>query len=104
MPRGRPRKPDNELVKPRKKNVRAPYNYRPYEERGLIKAGTEPNVVKNFWKEYGMNQIEQMSDEELIEAIDKYLDQFIYRQLKVSKAWDFPINDKMLAIDPNYKR
>jgi len=107
MPRGRPKLPDEELKFKRKgtnKGIRAPYNFRPYEERGLIKAGTEPNVVKNFWKEYTMNQIETMTDEELIEEIDKYLEQFIYRQKKVNKAWDFPINPKMLAIDPNYKR
>lgn len=102
---GRKKLPDHLLKNPRRgPKIRNPYNIKPLEQRGLKKAGSEPNVVKSFWKEHSMDQIEQMTDEEIIQAIDKYLDVFIDRQKKQNPTWDFPINPKMLAIDPNWKK
>jgi hypothetical protein len=39
-----------------------------------------------------------MSDEQLIQAIDKYLDGFVKRQVKQNKLWDFPIRPEYLTI------
>jgi hypothetical protein len=102
---GRKRLPDHLLKAPRKgegPRKRAPYNIKPEEERG--KQGPEPLVIKSFWKEYSMNQIEAMTDEEIMQAIDKSLDDFEARSKKHNKDWDWPIEKKMLAIDPNVKK
>lgn len=99
---GRPRKPDNELVKPRKKGIRAPYNYKAVEPRGI--SYKEPIIIKSFWKEYSMDQVQNMTDEELIQAIDKYLEGFIYRQSKQNKLWDYPVKKEYLAIAPLPKK
>jgi hypothetical protein len=98
---GRKKLPDNELKYPRKginKGLRAPYNFKPIEERGITYK--EPIIIKSFWKEYNMDKVQNMTDEELIQAIDKYLDGFIYRQQKGNKAWDFPVKPDYLAIAP----
>lgn len=100
---GRKKLPDHLLKNPRRKErIRDDYNIRPVEERG--KKGPEPLVIKAFWKDYSMDQILNMTDEELIQAIDKSLDDFQARQLKYNKGWDWPIDKKMLAIDPNIKK
>jgi hypothetical protein len=102
---GRKKLPDHLLKNPRpgsKPRVRKEYNLKAVEPRGITYR--EPWIIKSFWKEYGMNQIEQMSDEELSQAIDKFLEEFIYRQKKQKKDWDFPIRAEYLAIDPNWKR
>lgn len=102
---GRKKLPDHLLKNPRpgsKPRVRKEYNLKAVEPRGITYK--EPLIIKSFWKEYGMNQIEQMSDEELSQAIDKFLEGFIYRQKKMKKDWDFPIRPEYLAIDPNWKR
>jgi hypothetical protein len=36
--------------------------------------------------------------------VDKYLDEFIYRQKKRLKGWDFPIKPEYLAIAPYSKK
>lgn len=102
---GRKKLPDHLLKYPRqgsKPRVRKEYNLKAVEPRGITYK--EPLMIKSFWKEYGMNQIEQMTDEELNEAIEKFMDGFIYRQKKQKKDWDFPIKPEYLSIDPNWKR
>lgn len=102
---GRKKIPDHLLKYPRqgsKPRVRKEYNLKAVETRGITYK--EPIMIKSFWKEYGMNQIEQMTDEELNEAIDKFLEGFIYRQKKQKKDWDFPVRPEYLAIDPNWER
>ena len=102
---GRKKKPDHELKYPRKGSkprVRGEYNMKAVETRGITYK--EPLMIKSFWKSHTMDQIQNMSDEELIQAIDKFMDGFIYRQTKGKKGWDFPIKPEYLAIDPNWKR
>lgn len=100
---GRKKLPDHLLKNPRRKErVRADYNVKPVEERG--KKGPEPLVIKAFWKDYTMDQVQGMTDEEIMQAIDKSLEAFRDRQLKYNKNWDYPIDKKMLAIDPNIKK
>jgi hypothetical protein len=102
---GRKRKPDHLLKHPRKGErvrVRKEYNMRAVEQRGITYK--EPILIKSFWRDYTMDQVQNMTDEELIQAIDKYLDEFSARQLKNYKNWDWPIKSEYLAIDPNWKR
>jgi hypothetical protein len=102
---GRKRKPDHLLKHPRpseRKRVRKPYNMKAVESRGITYK--EPLMIKSFWKEHNMDQVQDMSDEEIIQAIDKFLEGFIYRQMKMKKDWDFPIKPEYLSIDPNWKR
>jgi len=102
---GRKRLPDHLLKYPRpgsKPRVRKEYNMRAVEERGITYK--EPILIKSFWKDYTMDQVLNMTDEELIQAIDKYLDEFAARQIKNDKAWDFPIKPEYLTLDPNWKR
>lgn len=96
---GRKRKPDHLLARPRKKPAQGKYKLRAVEERG--KTYKEPVIIKSFWQDYNMDQVMNMSDEEIIQAIDKFLEAFIKRQQKVSKLWDFPIKPEYLAIAPN---
>ncbi len=102
---GRKKLPDHMLKYPRKgtnKGLRKPYNVRAVEQRGITYK--EPLIIKSFWKDYSIEQIQAMSDEDILQAIDKYLDEFIYRQTKREKTWDFPIKPEYLRIDPNWKR
>jgi hypothetical protein len=38
-----------------------------------------------------MDQVMAMTPEELDQAIDKFIDDFAYRQTKNNKRWDFPL-------------
>lgn len=98
---GRKKLPDHLLKYPRKgtnKGLRKPYKTRAVEQRGLTYK--EPLIIKSFWQDYTMDQIQSMSDEEIMQAIDKYLEGFIYRQQKQDKLWDFPIRKEYLTIAP----
>ncbi len=102
---GRKKLPDHLLKYPRpgsKPRVRKPYNMRTVEERGITYK--EPILIKSFWKDYTMDQVLNMTDEELIQAIDKFIDEFAARQIKNDKTWDFPIKPEYLTLDPNWKR
>lgn len=97
---GRKKLPDHLLKYPRKNPIKK-YKQRTVEQRG--KTYKEPLIIKGFWKDYTMDQIQSMTDDEILQAIDKYLDGFIYRQTKGNKLWDFPIRPEYLAIAP-YKK
>jgi|Laugrefa1bdmlbdn_1035148.scaffolds.fasta_scaffold02070_9 hypothetical protein len=73
---------------PANRGKRAPYNRKPVEPRGF--GGSEPRVVKSFWTIYSMDQVIAMTQEELDSAIDTFLDQFAYRQIKNDKRWNWP--------------
>ncbi len=92
---GRPKLPDHLLSRPRA-NPKRKNNTRPTDPAGEQR--NEPKVVKSFWREYSVSQIQQMTDEEIMEAIDRNLEAFIARQLKQNKRWDFPIYKDMLDI------
>jgi hypothetical protein len=91
--------PDHLLKYPRKgtnKGLRKPYNTKALEQRGI--SYKEPLIIKSFWQNHTMDQVQSMSDEEIMQAIDKYLDGFIYRQTKRDKQWNFPIKPEYLSI------
>ena len=99
---GRKKKDPRYLIRKPEEKKRDPYNTRPIEMRGV--KGREPRVIKAFWKDYTMDEVIAMTDEELIQAIDKCLDQFQARQIKYDKQWSWPINKEMLAIAPYEKK
>jgi hypothetical protein len=45
-----------------------------------------------------MDQIQDMSDEEVMQTIDIFLDKLIARAIKNDKNWNFPILDAYLRI------
>ena len=51
-----------------------------------------------------MDQIQSMTDEELMQKIDEFLDQLIARGIKSNKNWDFPITPNYLRIAPLPKK
>lgn len=73
---------------PANRGKRAPYNRKPVEPRGFV--GKEPRVVKSFWATYTMDQVIAMTPEELDLAVDTFLDEFAYRQIKNDKRWNWP--------------
>ena len=99
---GRKKKDPRFLIRKPEVKKRNAYNTRAIEMRGV--SGREPRVIKAFWKDYTMDEVLAMTDEELIQAIDKCLDQFEQRQLKYDKNWSWPLNKEMLAIAPYEKK
>jgi len=95
---GRKKLPDHLLKYPRRKPAEKIYNIKPLEPRGITYK--EPVIIKSFWQNHTMDQVMAMSDEELIQAVDKYLEGFIYRQTKQDKNWNFPIRNNYLSIAP----
>ena len=89
---GRPKKPGSIPKKaPLRKN-----NVRTLETRGITYK--EPAFIGSFWRDHTMDQIQNMTDEELIQTIDKFLDRLIERAIKNDKNWNFPILDQYLRI------
>jgi hypothetical protein len=89
---GRPKNPH----KVKKEPVRKPYNRKAVEQRGITYK--EPPMIKSFWKEYTMNQVRSMNDEEIMQAIDIFLDEIIARNINRDKTWNYPITDAYLRI------
>jgi hypothetical protein len=84
---------------PRKPSKKAPIRknkVRTLETRG--KTYKEPAFIGSFWRDHTMDQIQNMSDEEVMQAIDIFLDKLIARALKNDKMWNFPILDAYLRI------
>lgn len=72
--------------RPRKE--RKAYVKKPYEQRGLWER--EGRAVRGFWSNNTMDNVMQMTPEELDQVIDNYLEMFIKNQLKYNKRWNFP--------------
>ena len=69
---------------------------RTLETRGITYK--EPAFIGSFWRDHTMDQIQNMSDEEVMQTIDIFLDKLIGRALKNDKNWNFPILDAYLRI------
>jgi hypothetical protein len=89
---GRPKNPS----KPPKKAPIRKNKVRTLETRGITYK--EPAFIGSFWRDYTMDQIQNMSDEEVMQAIDIFLDKLIARAIKNDKNWNFPILDAYLRI------
>lgn len=95
---GRPKKPGSIPKKaPLKK-----YKVKNLETRGITYK--EPSMINSFWRNHTMDQVQDMTDEELIQAIDKFLDQLIARAIKNDRQWSFPVLDAYLRIAPLPKK
>ena len=89
---GRPKNPH----KVKKEPVRKPYNRKAVEQRGITYK--EPVMINSFWRSHTMDQIQNMSDEELMQTIDIFLDEIIARNIHRNKTWNYPITDAYLRI------
>ena len=89
---GRPKKPGSipKKVPLRKNNVRT------LETRGITYK--EPAIIGSFWRDHTMDEIESMTDEEVNQTIETFLDKMIARAIKNDKNWNFPILDQYLRI------
>ena len=84
---------------PRKAPKKAPLRknkVRTLETRGITYK--EPAFIGSFWRDHTMDQIQDMSDEEVIQTIDIFLDKLIARAIKNDRNWSFPILDAYLRI------
>ena len=89
---GRPKKPGSVPKKvPLRKN-----NVRTLETRGITYK--EPAFIGSFWRDHTMDEIESMTDEEVNQTIETFLDKMIARAIKNDRLWDFPILDQYLRI------
>jgi hypothetical protein len=93
---GRRKLPDNMLKNPRPKKTGRKNKTRPVEQRGITYK--EPAMIKSFWKEYTMDQVQAMSDDEILQAVDKFIDDLVNRSLKLNRGWDFPIKPEYYRI------
>jgi hypothetical protein len=69
---------------------------RTLETRGITYK--EPAFIGSFWRDHTMDQIQEMTDEEVMQAVDIFLDKLIARAIKNDKNWNFPILDAYLRI------
>ena len=100
---GMPRERYNNVV--RKTGKRGPYKNKPkkpVEPRGM--QNKEPLIVKVFWREFEMSQIETLSPEELEILLDKFFSEYEARQIKQHRNWWYPGNPKERAIDLRYNK
>jgi hypothetical protein len=88
---GRPNKSGNVKRVPIRKN-----KVRTLERRGI--SYKEPAIIGSFWRDHTMDQIQSMTDDEVIQTIDIFLDKLIARAIKNDKNWSFPILDAYLRI------
>jgi len=64
----------------------------------------EPVVVKSFWRKYNEEQIQAMSDEEVMQIVDAHLEQYIMGWQKRNKGKDLPDLAKSTIADVRNKR
>jgi Mg2+/Co2+ transporter CorB len=64
----------------------------------------EPVVVKSFWRKHKEEQIQAMSDEEVMQIIDAHLEQYITGWQKRNKGKDLPDLAKSTIADVRNKR
>ena len=77
---------------------RGKYKPRQMEQKGITYK--EPIMIKSFWSEHTIDQIQSMSDDELNETVDNFMNKFIDRQMKRNIFWNFPIESEYLRIAP----
>jgi hypothetical protein len=64
----------------------------------------EPTVVKSFWRKYSEEQIQEMTDEEVMQIVDAHLEQYIFHWQKRNKGKDLPDLAKGTIADVRNKR
>lgn len=67
-----------------------------YEKRG--KTGKESNPIKSFWSFHTMDQVIVMSEKELTDAINNWVEKYQAKQIKKNPFWWYPdVDIKTLA-------
>lgn len=80
------------------KNCQLEYN------KKIKKKSYEPVVVKSFWRKYDEQEINAMTDEQVLQLIDKHLDAFIDSWQKRNPGKDIPDLAKGTIADVRNKR
>ena len=70
-------------------NKRGTYKRKPIETRG--KTQREPALYNAFWKQYTLDDVMHLSQEELDKLISDWLDDYAERQIRrVGHTWNYP--------------
>ena len=64
----------------------------------------EPVIVKSFWRKYSEEDIQVMSDEQVIALVDSHVETFMDSWQKRNKGKDFPDLAKGTIADVRNKR
>ena len=64
----------------------------------------EPVIVKTFWKKYSEEELNSMTDEEVMQLIDSHVERFMDSWQKRNKGKDFPDLAKGTIADVRNKR
>lgn len=80
------------------------YFYLANKESKKMTKQYEPVVVKSFWRKYNEEQIQAMSDEEVMQIVDAHLEQYIVGWQKRNKGKDLPDLAKSTIADVRNKR
>jgi hypothetical protein len=70
----------------------------------MTKKAYEPTVVKSFWRKYSEEQIQAMTDEEVMQIVDAHLEQYIFHWKKRNPNKDLPELAKGTIADVRNKR
>ena len=69
-----------------------------------MKKEYEPVIVKTFWKKYSEEELNSMTDEEVMQLIDSHVERFMDSWQKRNKGKDFPDLAKGTIADVRNKR
>ena len=64
----------------------------------------EPVIVKSFWRKYTEEELNSMSDEQVMQLIDSHVETFMDAWQKRNKGKDFPDLAKGTIADVRNKR
>lgn len=64
----------------------------------------EPVIMKSFWRKYNEEQLNSMTDEEVMQLIDSHVETFMDSWQKRNKGKDFPDLAKGTIADVRNKR
>jgi hypothetical protein len=82
-----------------KGSTRTPYKVKEIEKRG--KPEYELKLHKTFWKDNKMADVEFLSEKELDEFIDKWMEVYEARRIKEDKNWWYPTLNLPIALSRN---
>ena len=70
----------------------------------MTKKAYEPPAIKSFWRKHSEEQIQAMTDEEVMQLVDAHLEQYITHWQKRNKGKDLPDLPKSTIADVRNKR
>ena len=69
-----------------------------------MKKPYEPVIVKSFWRKHTEEELNNMTDEEVMQLIDSHVENFMDSWQKRNKGKDFPNLEKGTIADVRNKR